>query len=203
MKIICIGWNYVAHNAEMQHETPTEPTIFMKPDTALLRENRPFYIPHFSDEIDYEAELVVRINRLGKNIDEKFASRYYDEVAFGIDFTARDLQRRLRNEGKPWEIAKAFDNSAAISQFVPISHLDNPKEIQFSLTQNGCEVQRANTREMLFSIDKIIAYVSRFFFLKMGDLIYTGTPCGVGRVSVGDHLEGFIEGTKMLDCQIK
>ena len=203
MKIFCVGWNYANHNAEMERQQPTEPTIFMKPDTALLRENRPFYIPHFSDEVDYEAELVVRINRLGKNIEERFASRYYSEVAFGIDFTARDVQRRLRAEGQPWEIAKAFDGSAAISQFVPLASLDNAGDIDFSLRRNGTEVQHTSSRQMLFSIDRLIAYISQFFFLKMGDLIYTGTPAGTGRVAIGDHLEGFIEGTKMLDCEIK
>lgn len=175
----------------------------MKPDTALLRENRPFYIPHFSNEIEYEAEIVVRINRLGKNIDEKFAARYYDEIAFGIDFTARDLQRRLRAQGEPWEIAKAFDGSAAISSFVPLTQLDNPTAIDFSLAKNGQIVQHGNTANLIFGINKIIAYISRYFFLKMGDLIYTGTPAGVGRIEIGDHLEGFIEGTKLLDCQIK
>ncbi len=203
MKIFCVGWNYANHNAEMERQQPTEPTIFMKPDTALLRENRPFYIPHFSNEVDYEAELVVRINRLGKNIEERFASRYYSEVAFGIDFTARDVQRRLRAEGQPWEIAKAFDGSAAISQFVPLTNLDNANDIDFSLRRNGIEVQHASSRQMLFSIDRLIAYISQFFFLKMGDLIYTGTPAGTGHVAIGDHLEGFIEGTKMLDCEIK
>ncbi|MDD6642174.1 MAG: fumarylacetoacetate hydrolase family protein [Bacteroidales bacterium] len=203
MKIFCIGWNYATHNAEMQCITPGEPTVFMKPDTALLRENRPFYIPHFSNEIEYEAEIVVRINRLGKNIDEKFAARYYDEIAFGIDFTARDLQRRLRAQGEPWEISKAFDGSAAISSFVPLSQLDNPTAIDFSLTKNGQIVQHGNTQNLIFGINKIIAHISRFFFLKMGDLIYTGTPAGVGRVEIGDHLEGFVEGTKLLDCQIK
>lgn len=203
MKIFCTGWNYAAHNADMNSNPAGEPTIFMKPDTALLRENRPFYIPRFADEIEYEAELVVRINRLGKNIDEKFAPRYYDAVAFGIDFTARDLQRRLRAEGQPWEIAKAFDGSAAISPFVPLSALDNPRDIDFSLNRNGIEVQHGHTHDMLFGIDRLIAHISRFFFLKMGDLIYTGTPAGTGRVAIGDYLEGFIEGTKMLDCHIK
>lgn len=203
MKIFCTGWNYAGHNTEMNRTQPVEPTIFMKPDTALLRENRPFYIPHFSDEIEYEAELVVRIDRLGKNIDEKFAPRYYNEVAFGIDFTARDLQRRLRTDGQPWELSKAFDGSAAISAFVPIKELSNPSGIEFSLLRNGTEVQCGNTHDMLFGIDKLIAYISRFFLLKTGDLIYTGTPAGTGRIAIGDHLEGFIEGTKMLDCKIK
>lgn len=203
MKIICIGWNYAAHNAEMQRQQPSEPTVFLKPETALLRENRPFYIPHFSNEIDYEAELVVKINRLGKNIDEKFASRYYDEVAFGIDFTARDVQRRLRTEGQPWTLAKAFDGSAAISPFVPISEFGGLDKIDFSLRKNGEIVQHAAVGEMLFSIDKLVAFVSRYFYLKMGDLIYTGTPAGVGSVAIGDHLEGFVCNQKLLDCEIK
>lgn len=203
MKIFCIGWNYAQHNAEMARQTPQVPIIFMKPDTALLRENRPFYIPHFSNNIQYEAELVVRINRLGKNIDEHFAARYYNEVAFGIDFTARDLQQQLRANGEPWEIAKAFDNSAAISPFVPITELQNADNIRFSLKKNNEIVQQASTHDMLFGIDKLIAYISRFFFLKMGDLIYTGTPSGVGSVAIGDHLEGFIEDKKLLDCTIK
>jgi len=203
MKIICVGWNYPAHNAEMQHEPVGEPLIFMKPDSALLRENKPFFIPDFSNQIEYEAELVVRINRLGKNISEKFASRYYDEVALGIDFTARDLQHRQRTLGAPWEISKAFDNSAVISSFQQFSELPNSDAIQFKLLKNGVEVQNGNTRDMLFSVNQIIAYVSQFFTLKIGDLIYTGTPAGVGPVAIGDHLEGFLEGNKMIDFFVK
>lgn len=203
MKIICVGWNYSDHNAEMKHEPAGEPLIFMKPDSALLRENKPFFIPDFSKQVEYEVELVVRINRLGKNISEKFASRYYEEVALGVDFTARDLQQRQRALGAPWEIAKAFDNSAVISDFIPLSTLANAEGILFSLSKNGVEVQRGNTRDMLFSVNQIIAYVSRFFTLKIGDLIYTGTPAGVGSVVIGDHLEGFIEGNKMLNFFVK
>lgn len=203
MKIICVGWNYPDHNLEMKHETVSEPVIFMKPDSALLRENKPFFIPDFSKQVEYEVELVVRINRLGKNISEKFASRYYEEVALGVDFTARDLQQRQRVLGAPWEIAKAFDNSAVISDFIPLSTLANAEGISFSLSKNGVEVQRGNTRDMLFSVNQIIAYVSRFFTLKIGDLIYTGTPAGVGSVVIGDHLEGFIEGNKMLNFFVK
>ena len=203
MKIICVGWNYPDHNLEMKHETVSEPVIFMKPDSALLRENKPFFIPDFSKQVEYEVELVVRINRLGKNISEKFASRYYEEVALGIDFTARDLQQRQRALGAPWEIAKAFDNSAVISDFIPLSTLANAEGISFSLSKNGVEVQRGNTRDMLFSVNQIIAYVSQFFTLKIGDLIYTGTPAGVGPVVIGDHLEGFIEGNKMLNFFVK
>lgn len=203
MKIICVGWNYSDHNAEMRHEAVTEPVIFMKPDSALLRENKPFFIPDFSQQVEYEVELVVRINRLGKNISEKFASRYYEEVALGVDFTARDLQQRQRALGAPWEIAKAFDNSAVISDFIPLSGLSNVEGISFNLLKNGLEVQCGNTRDMLFSINQIIAYVSQFFILKIGDLIYTGTPAGVGCVAIGDHLEGFVEGNKMLDFFVK
>ena len=203
MKIICVGWNYSDHNLEMKHETVSEPVIFMKPDSALLRENKPFFIPDFSKQVEYEVELVVRINRLGKNISEKFASRYYEEVALGVDFTARDLQQRQRALGAPWEIAKAFDNSAVISDFIPLSTLANAEGISFSLSKNGVEVQRGNTRDMLFSVNQIIAYVSQFFTLKIGDLIYTGTPAGVGPVVIGDYLEGFIEGNKMLNFFVK
>ena len=203
MKIICVGWNYPDHNTEMKHESVGEPLIFMKPDSALLRENKPFFIPDFSKQVEYEVELVVRINRLGKNISEKFASRYYEEVALGIDFTARDLQQRQRALGAPWEIAKAFDNSAVISDFIPLSTLANAQGISFSLSKNGVEVQRGNTRDMLFSVNQIIAYVSQFFTLKIGDLIYTGTPAGVGPVVIGDYLEGFIEGNKMLNFFVK
>lgn len=203
MKIICVGWNYPDHNLEMKHETVSEPVIFMKPDSALLRENKPFFIPDFSKQVEYEVELVVRINRLGKNISEKFASRYYEEVALGIDFTARDLQQRQRALGAPWEIAKAFDNSAVISDFIPLSTLANAQGISFSLSKNGVEVQRGNTRDMLFSVNQIIAYVSQFFTLKIGDLIYTGTPAGVGPVVIGDYLEGFIEDNKMLNFFVK
>ena len=203
MKIICVGWNYLDHNTEMKHESVGEPLIFMKPDSALLRENKPFFIPDFSKQVEYEVELVVRINRLGKNISEKFASRYYEEVALGVDFTARDLQQRQRALGAPWEIAKAFDNSAVISDFIPLSTLANAQGISFSLSKNGVEVQRGNTRDMLFSVNQIIAYVSQFFTLKIGDLIYTGTPAGVGPVVMGDYLEGFIEDNKMLNFFVK
>ena len=203
MKIICVGWNYPDHNTEMKHESVGEPLIFMKPDSALLRENKPFFIPDFSKQVEYEVELVVRINRLGKNISEKFASRYYEEVALGVDFTARDLQQRQRALGAPWEIAKAFDNSAVISDFIPLSTLANAEGISFSLSKNGVEVQRGNTRDMLFSVNQIIAYVSQFFTLKIGDLIYTGTPAGVGPVVIGDYLEGFIEDNKMLNFFVK
>lgn len=203
MKIICIGWNYAAHNTEMEHHQVTEPAIFMKPDTALLRDNKPFYIPSFSSEIEHEIEIVVRINRLGKNINKKFAHRYYDEIGLGVDFTARDIQRSQRAKGGPWEIAKAFDNSAVISPFIPLTSISNPKAIEFSLSKNGALVQCGNTSNMLFDIDSLIAYVSQFFMLKIGDLIFTGTPSGVGSVAIGDHLEGFLEDNKVLDFFVK
>lgn len=205
MKIIAVGMNYAAHNKEMNHTlNSTEPTIFMKADTALLKDGKPFFIPDFTTEVHYEAEVVVRIDRLGKNIAERFAHRYYNEVTVGIDFTARDLQRRLRAEGAPWEISKAFNNSAAIGSFVPLHETGKGiQELSFSLDKNGQTVQRGCTADMVFSVDKIVAYVSRFFTLKMGDLIYTGTPAGVGAVAIGDHLQGFLEGKKVLDFFVR
>ncbi len=205
MKIICVGMNYANHNKEMQHTVASqEPTLFMKADSALLKDGKPFFIPDFSSEIHHEIEVVVRINKLGKHIAARFASRYYDEVTVGIDFTARDLQTRLRQEGMPWEISKSFDNSAVIGSFIPlqeaggmIDHLD------FTLTNNGAIVQQGNTEQMIFNVNEIIAYASRFFTLKIGDLIFTGTPAGVGKVAVNDHLEGFLEQKKLLNCYIK
>lgn len=185
--------NYAAHNKELHHTLElTEPTIFMKSDSSLLKDGKPFFIPDFSSEIHYETELVVKIDRLGKNIAERFAHRYYSEVTVGIDFTARDLQRRLREQGLPWEISKAFDNSAVIGTFIPLEKAGNVNQLSFHLDMNGKTVQQGNTADMLFSVDQIIAYVSRFFTLKIGDLIYTGTPVGVGPVSIGDHLEGYL-----------
>lgn len=204
MKIICVGWNYPQHNEEMgRRERPSEPTVFLKPDSALLRENRPFFIPGFSTRIEHEVELVVRINRLGKNIAERFAHRYYNEVALGVDFTARDLQNRCKRNGEPWEIAKAFDNSAVISEFIPIEQLSDINDLHFTLHKNGKLVQDGHTKDMLFSVDEIIAYISRFFTLKIGDLIYTGTPAGVGVVDIEDHLEGWIGDDKLLDFRVK
>lgn len=205
MKIIAVGMNYAAHNKEMNHTlNNTEPTIFMKADSALLKDGKPFFIPDFTKEVHYEAEVVVRIDRLGKNIAERFAHRYYNEVTVGVDFTARDLQRRLRAGGFPWEISKAFDNSAVIGRFVPL--LATGKDVQdlsFSLDINGRTVQCGHTADMIFSVDKIVAYVSRFFTLKMGDLIYTGTPAGVGAVAIGDHLQGRLEGEVVLDFYVR
>lgn len=196
--------NYAAHNKELHHTLElTEPTIFMKSDSSLLKDGKPFFIPDFSSEIHYETELVVKIDRLGKNIAERFAHRYYSEVTVGIDFTARDLQRRLREQGLPWEISKAFDNSAVIGTFIPLEEAGNVNQLSFHLNMNGKTVQQGNTADMLFSVDQIIAYVSRFFTLKIGDLIYTGTPVGVGPVSIGDHLEGYLGERKLLDFHVR
>lgn len=196
--------NYAAHNKELHHTLElTEPTIFMKSDSSLLKDGKPFFIPDFSSEIHYETELVVKIDRLGKNIAERFAHRYYSEVTVGIDFTARDLQRRLREQGLPWEISKAFDNSAVIGTFIPLEEAGNVNQLSFHLDMNGKTVQQGNTADMLCSVDQIIAYVSRFFTLKIGDLIYTGTPVGVGPVSIGDHLEGYLGERKLLDFHVR
>ena len=203
MKIICIGRNYTEHAQELGNEIPENPVIFMKPDTALLRNGNPFFLPDFSDEIHYETELVIKINRLGKNIAEKFAHRYYDELTVGIDFTARDLQRKQKELGLPWEIAKAFDNSAPVGEFISKKELADINNINFRLDINGATVQHGNSGDLIYSFDKIIAYISRFFTLKIGDLIFTGTPAGIGGVSINDRLEGYIEDRKLLDFKIK
>ena len=204
MKIIAVGMNYAAHNKELRHSLElSEPTLFMKADSALLKDGKPFFIPDFSEEVHYETEIVVRIDRLGKNIAERFAHRYYAEVTVGIDFTARDLQRKLRAQGLPWEISKSFDNSAVIGTFVPLEEVGDINCLPFHLEINGKPVQAGNTADMLFSVDKVIAYASRFFTLKMGDLIYTGTPAGVGPVKIDDHLEGYIGERKLLDFYVR
>jgi len=203
VKIIAVGMNYAAHNRELNFSPPTEPTIFMKADSSLLRKGMPFFIPDFSQAIDYETEVVVRICRLGKNIAESFAHRYYEEITVGIDFTARDLQNKLRAEGLPWEVSKAFDNSAAVGNFISKTAVANLKKMDFRLDINNATVQRGNTQDMLFTIDRLIAYISRFFTLKTGDLIFTGTPSGIGPVHIGDRLEGYIENKKLLDIHIK
>ena len=196
--------NYAAHNKELRHSLElSEPTLFMKADSALLKDGKPFFIPDFSEEVHYETEIVVRIDRLGKNIAERFAHRYYAEVTVGIDFTARDLQRKLRAQGLPWEISKSFDNSAVIGTFVPLEEVGDINCLPFHLEINGKPVQAGNTADMLFSVDKVIAYASRFFTLKMGDLIYTGTPAGVGPVKIDDHLEGYIGERKLLDFYVR
>lgn len=205
MKIIAVGMNYAAHNQELGHTVilPKEPVIFMKPDSALLKDGKPFFIPDFSKEVHYETELVVRINRLGKNIARRFASRYYDAVTVGIDFTARDLQRELRSVGNPWEISKGFDNSAAIGNFIPVEKFTDIQNIDFHLDINGNTVQQGNTKDMLFGVDQIIEYISQFFTLKIGDLLFTGTPVGVGPVSIGEHLQGYLEKEKVLDFYVR
>lgn len=204
MKIIAVGMNYAAHNKELHHSLElSEPTLFMKSDSSLLKDGKPFFIPDFSSEIHYETEIVVKIDRLGKNIAERFAPRYYNEVTVGIDFTARDLQNKLRAQGLPWEISKAFDNSAAVGTFVPLDSVGHVTSIPFHLDINGRKVQAGNTSDMLFKVDQIVAYVSRFFTLKIGDLIFTGTPVGVGPVKINDHLEGYIGERKLLDFHVR
>ena len=205
MKIIAIGMNYSLHCKELpaNESLPQEPVIFMKPDSAILKDSKPFFIPDFSQQIDYETELVVRINRLGKNISERFAHRYYDAVTVGIDFTARDLQRKFRAEGKPWELCKGFDSSAAIGDWVDVEKFKDIQDIHFHLDINGKTVQTGHTRDMLFGVDKIIAYVSQFCTLKIGDLLFTGTPVGVGPVNIDNHLEGYLENEKVLDFYIR
>ncbi len=204
MKILAVGLNYESHNIEMKRTFKSEtPVIFMKPESAQLKDGKPFFIPDFSNEIHYETEMVVKINRLGKNIAEKFANRYYDELTVGIDFTARDLQKSLKEKGLPWEISKSFDNSAAIGNFVSKGEFQDIQDINFHLDINKETVQKGNTSNMIYSIDKIIAYVSQYFTLKIGDLIFTGTPAGIGPVKIDDHLEGFIENKKLLDFHIR
>ena len=203
MKILAIGQNYSEHNKELNSENPTEPVVFMKPDSALLKNNKPFFIPDFSEELHYETELIIKFNRLGKNIDPKFSQRYYTEIGLGVDFTARDLQRKLKSQGKPWEICKAFDNSAVIGNFLPVSELADVQNIQFHLDINGKTVQKGNSSDMIFPISELIGYVSRFFTIKIGDILFTGTPVGVGKVAVGDRLEGYIFDKKMFDFLIK
>jgi 2-keto-4-pentenoate hydratase/2-oxohepta-3-ene-1,7-dioic acid hydratase in catechol pathway len=203
MKIICIGRNYANHIAELQNERPDEPVIFLKPDSAVLPDKAPFVIPEFSADIHHEIEVIVKINKLGKYIDPRFAHKYYDEIGLGIDFTARDLQSKLKEKGLPWEKAKAFDGSAIIGDFLPKNEFSSTENITFELTNNGQTVQKGNTAQMLWKIDEIIAYVSQFFTLKKGDVIFTGTPEGVAKVSPNDVLEGFIENKKVLRLQIK
>ena len=201
MKIICIGRNYSDHIKELGNEKPIEPVFFLKPDTAISPKGHPFFIPEFSKNVHYEVELVVRINRLGKHIQEKFAHKYYDRIGLGIDFTARDIQQKVKEKGLPWEKAKAFDQSAVISQ--KFHSINEIKDISFELHKNGEIVQKGNSNDMVFNINTIIAYVSKFMTLKIGDLIFTGTPAGVGPVSIGDKLEGFQDGEKMFEVKIK
>jgi len=203
MKILCIGRNYVDHIKELNNQMPTEPVIFAKPDSALLLKNRPFFIPDFAKEFHHEVEMVVKINRIGKNIAPQFAHRYYEEVGLGIDFTARDLQSKLKEKGLPWEKAKAFDGSAVLSEFISKDEFKNIQDIDFKLEVNGETRQRGNTSLMIHSVDEIIAHVSQYFTLKIGDLIYTGTPAGVGAVKINDRLQGYLGDKMMFDFLIK
>lgn len=200
MKIICVGRNYVAHAHELKNEVPTEPVLFMKPDTAILKGND-FYIPEFSNDIHYEAELVIKISKGGKYIPVENASKHYDQIGLGIDFTARDLQSQLKEKGLPWEKAKAFDGSAVISDFFPIANF-NKDEIHFSLQKNKVQVQDGNSQNMIFSIDKLISYISEYFTLRVGDLIFTGTPAGVGPIAENDTLDGYLENEKVFSVKV-
>lgn len=203
MKIIAIGRNYAAHIEELKNERPSEPVIFTKPDTAVLKNNEPFYYPEYSQDIHHEVEILLKVKKEGKYIQEAFASDYYDEIGLGIDFTARDLQQKAKEKGLPWAIAKGFNGSAPISAFFPKDTFGDLHNLDFSLKVNGETRQEGNTSLMLFSFDYIIHYISQFFTLKTGDIIFTGTPSGVGPVQIGDHLEGFIKDQKLLDFEIK
>lgn len=203
MKVIAVGRNYVDHAKELNNPVPENPVIFMKPDTAILKDNKDFYFPDFSKDIHFEVELVLRICNEGKHVSKKFAHKYYDAIGLGIDFTARDIQSAQKAKGLPWELAKAFDHSAVISPLIPKGEFADPTNLNFSLTKNGETVQRGNTKDMIFDYDSLICFISQYITLRKGDLIYTGTPAGVGPVSIGDKLEGFLEDKSMFTCQIK
>lgn len=203
MKIICVGRNYVAHAEELNNPVPDEPLLFMKPPTSLLREGKAFYIPEFTQEVHYELELVVKICKNGKYIEKEFASSYYNEMTLGIDFTARDVQQRLKEKGHPWEIAKGFDFSAAIGKWVPFTDEMKSKSLTFSMHKNGDIVQEGLTDLMIFPVDDLIVHISKYFKLQVGDMIFTGTPAGVGKINIGDHFEGFLGNQKLLTCIIK
>ena len=203
MKIFCVGRNYAAHASELGNEIPEEPVIFMKPKSALLQSHTPFYYPEFTNELHYECELVLRVSKNGKYIQDKFAGKYYDAITAGIDFTARDIQNELKAKGLPWEKAKSWDNSAVIGKWIPVADIKNRKDINFGLYKNKELVQQGNSGNMLHSFDKIVAYISNYFSINIGDLIYTGTPAGVGEVVVGDELEGFIEEEKLFELEVK
>lgn len=203
MKIFCIGRNYTEHAKELNNAVPTSPLIFMKPPTALLIDKKPFFHPDFSNNIHHEIEVVLRITKNGKHIQPEFAHRYYDRIALGIDFTARDIQDSLKAKGQPWELAKGFDGSAVLSDFVLLSDLEDKENIRFELKKNGETVQVGETKDLIFSFDTLIAYISQYFTLQQGDIVYTGTPAGVGAVKIGDTLEGFLEGKPLLYCEIK
>ena len=203
MKLICIGRNDVEHIKELENEKPTDPVIFLKPDTAILLKNQPFFIPDFSDDVHYEVEILVKINKVGKHIDKKFAYKYYNEIGLGIDFTARDVQSQLKAKGLPWEKAKAFDSSAVIGDWMSVKDIKDVNAINFSLYKNDSVVQQGNTSYMLWKIDEIIEYVSKYFTLKIGDIIFTGTPAGVGKVIANDKLKGLIEDKQMFSITVK
>lgn len=203
MKIIAVGRNYTEHAKELNNEVPVAPVIFMKPDTAVLKDNKPFYLPDFSAEIHHEIELVLKISKEGKHISEKFAANYFEEIGLGIDFTARDIQQKHKEKGLPWEIAKAFDNSAPVGRFVNKSTFENLYNLNFHLDINGKTVQAGNTKDLLFSFEKLITFISQYITLKKGDLIFTGTPAGVGKIFIGDKLTGYLENEKLLDFEIK
>lgn len=203
MKLICIGRNYAQHISELKSEKPSEPVVFLKPDTAILLNQQPFFIPEFSNEVHYEVEVLVKINRVGKYIDSKFAHKYYEQIGLGIDFTARDLQQKLKGKGLPWEKSKAFDGSAVIGNWVSKSNYDNLNNISFSLLKNNKIVQSSTTGDMLWGIDEIIAYVSQYFTLKIGDIIFTGTPSGVGKVQSNDSLKGYIGEEEFFSIKVK
>lgn len=203
MKIICIGRNYTEHIAELKNERPTEPVVFIKPDSAILLKNNPFIIPEFSQDIHHEVEILVKINKIGKYIDKKFAHKYYDEIGLGIDFTARDLQTKLKEKGLPWEKAKSFDGAAVIGNFLSKDSFKDSNDINFSLEKNGEVVQKGNTSFMLWKMDELIEYVSKYFTLKIGDIIFTGTPAGVGKVEPNDVLKGYIESKELFSIKVK
>ena len=203
MKIICVGRNYTDHIKELENNKPKEPVLFLKPDSSIILNNKPFFIPDFSQNIHYELELIIKISRIGKHIQEKFSHKYYDFIGLGIDFTARDLQSDLKSKGLPWEKSKAFDGSCFISKWINKSEFNDVNNLNFNLNKNGKTVQKTNSKLMLWKIDELISYISTFFTLKIGDVIFTGTPAGVGKVSIGDNLEGFIEDNKIFNLNIK
>jgi 2-keto-4-pentenoate hydratase/2-oxohepta-3-ene-1,7-dioic acid hydratase in catechol pathway len=203
MKLICIGSNYGTDTEALVQKRPKYPIIFLKPDTAILLKKQPFFIPDFSNDVHYEVEILIKINRVGKHIDKKFAHKYYKEIGLGIDFTARDVQQRLKAEGQPWETAKAFDGAAVVGQWLSKEFFSNVNAINFSLEKNGEVVQKGNTAQMLLKIDELIEYISKYFTLKIGDIIFTGTPAGTGKVTANDKLKGFIENTELFHITVK
>ena len=203
MKLICIGRNYAKHIEELENEKPLDPVVFIKPDTAILLKKQPFFIPDFSKDVHHDVEVLVKINRVGKHIDRKFAHKYYNEIGLGIDFTARDLQNTLKKKGLPWEKAKSFDGAAVIGNWLPKSNFENIDNINFELFKNEISVQTGNTNQMLWKIDELIEYVSKYFTLKIGDIIFTGTPAGVGKVIANDKLTGYLEGNQLFSIKVK